>query len=192
VKRFVFVSASGVREPPMANTPLGRGKIATEDRLAASTMREVVLRPDQFQEVWLSPAAQFDWPARKAVIFGTGETPARYVAIDDVAAAAVRLTLADDPPRLVEFGGPDAVTRKQAIQIFERALGEPFRRRTVPRAALRVGSVALRRARPGLASIMGAALGADLHAPTWDDRPLRDLGIEPRSVEEYARTVTAG
>jgi hypothetical protein len=39
---------------------------------------------------------------------------------------------------------------------------------------------------------MGAALGADLHAPTWDDRPLRDLGIEPKSVEEYARTVTAG
>jgi uncharacterized protein YbjT (DUF2867 family) len=85
VGRFVFVSASGVREVPIAGTPLGRGKIATEDRLAASTLREVILRPDQFQEVWLSPVAQFDWPKRKVVIFGKGETPVRYVAIDDVA-----------------------------------------------------------------------------------------------------------
>jgi NADH dehydrogenase len=191
VQRFVFVSASGVRERPMADTPLGRGKIATEDALAASTLREVVLRPDQFQEVWLSPVAQFDWPARKVVIFGKGETPVRYVAVDDVAAAAVRLALADDPPRLVEFGGPDALSRTQAVEVFERVLGEPIARRSVPRVAMRVGAVALRRARPGLASIMGSALSADLHPPTWDDRPLRDLGIEPRSVEAYARSVTA-
>jgi uncharacterized protein YbjT (DUF2867 family) len=190
VARFVFVSAAGVRLRPTADTPLGRGKIATEDRLAASTLREIVLRPDQFQEVWLSPVAQFDWPNRTVVIFGKGETPARYVAIDDVAAAAVGLALAGDPPPVVEFGGPEGVTRKQAVAVFERVLGDSIRCRSVPRAALRIGSVALRRPRPALASLMGASLGADLHPPTWDDRPLRDLGIEPRSVEAYAREVT--
>ena len=120
-QRFVFVSAAGMRQPPTANTPLGLGKIATEDRLVASTLREVILRPDQFQEVWLSPVAQFDWRARKVVIFGKGETPVRYVAVDDVAAATVRLAVMDEPPRLVEFGGPDALTRKQAVEVFERA-----------------------------------------------------------------------
>ena len=189
-QRFVFVSAAGMRQPPTANTPLGLGKIATEDRLVASTLREVILRPDQFQEVWLSPVAQFDWRARKVVIFGKGETPVRYVAVDDVAAATVRLAVMDEPPRLVEFGGPDALTRKQAVEVFERVLGAPIRRRHVPRAAMRLGARGLRRVRPGLASIMGAALGADLHAPTWDDRPLRDLGIVPRSVEQYAQSVT--
>jgi uncharacterized protein YbjT (DUF2867 family) len=187
-KRIVFVSASGVHA--MAATPLGAAKLATEEALAGSSLREVVLRPDQFQEVWLSPTGQFDWPARKVVIFGKGETPVRYVAVDDVAELAIRMALADDPPRLVEFGGPEALTRKQAVEIFERVLGEPIRRRHVPRAAMRVGSVALRRARPALASIMGAALAADVHAPTWDDQPLRDLGIAPRSVEAYARAVT--
>ena len=68
VARFVFVSASGVRLRPMAKTPLGLAKIATEDRLAGSTLREVVLRPDQFQEVWLSPVAHFDWPDAKCVL----------------------------------------------------------------------------------------------------------------------------
>ncbi|HEX6022298.1 MAG TPA: NAD(P)H-binding protein [Solirubrobacter sp.] len=188
-ERFVFVSAAGVNW--MAATPLGAAKLAIEQALAGSTLREVVLRPDQFQEVWLSPTAQFDWPARKVVIFGKGETAVRYVGADDVAALAVRLALADDPPRLVEFGGPDAISRKRAVEIFERALGEPFRRRHVPRAAMRIGAVALRRPKPALASIMGAALAADLHAPTWDAAPLTDLGIQPRSVEAYARAVAA-
>jgi uncharacterized protein YbjT (DUF2867 family) len=186
VERFVFVSAARVRLEPTASTPLGRGKIATEDRLAASSLREVVVRPDQFQEIWLSPLAQFDWPARKVVIFGKGDTPTRYIAIDDVAEAVVRLTLAEDPPRLVELGGPDPLTRNQAVEVFERALGQPIRRRHVPRAAIRVGTGALRRFRPGMASVMGGALCADLHPATWDDRPLRELGIEPRTVEAYA------
>lgn len=189
VERFVFVSAARIRLGPSAHTPLGRAKVATEDRLVASGMREVIVRPDQFQEVWLSPMAQFDWPARKVVIFGKGETQTRYVATDDVAEAVARLTRAGDPPKLVEFGGPDPLTRKQAVDVFERALGEPIRRSHVPRAAIRAGAVASRRFRPAMASVMGGALGADLYPPTWDDRPLRDLGIEPRGVEAYAEAV---
>ena len=103
----MFVSAARVRLHSTSGLPLGVGKIATENRLAGSPIREVVLRPDQFQEIWLSPLAQFDWPARKVTMFGRGETPTRYVATDDVATALVRLVLAGDPPRLVEFGGPD-------------------------------------------------------------------------------------
>jgi uncharacterized protein YbjT (DUF2867 family) len=190
VARFVYVSSARVRLEPIASTPLGVGKIATEDRLTGSSVREVIVRPDQFQEIWLSPLSQFDWPARKVVVFGKGETPSRYVATDDVAEAIVQLALAADPPKLVEFGGPDALTRKQSVDVFERALGEPIRRQHVPRAAIRVGSAALRRFRPGMASVMGGALGADLHPATWDDRPLRDLGIAPRSVQAYADAVT--
>jgi uncharacterized protein YbjT (DUF2867 family) len=190
VERFVFVSATRIRAQPTASLPLGAGKIATEDRLIGSSLREVLVRPDQFQEIWLSPLAQFDWPKRKVVIFGRGETPTRYVATDDVAEAVARLTLAGDPPRAVEFGGPDALTRKQAVEVFERALEEPIARRHVPRAALRVGAATLRRFRPALASIMGGALCADLYPATWDDRPLRDLGIQPRAVAAYAETVT--
>jgi hypothetical protein len=54
-----------------------------------------------------------------------------------------------------------------------------------------MGTVAMRRLRPGLASVMGGALCADLYAATWDDRPLRELGIEPRSVAAYAAAAGA-
>jgi hypothetical protein len=37
---------------------------------------------------------------------------------------------------------------------------------------------------------MGSALQADTREPTWDDRPLRELGIEPRGVAAYAEGVT--
>lgn len=190
VGRFLFVSALSTRFDESATTPLGKGKVATEQALSASPLREVILRPDLFQEIWLSPAAQFDWPNRKVVIFGKGETPSRYVATDDVAEAASKLVLADDPPRLVEFGGPEALTRKQAVTVFEQALGEPIRVRHVPRTALRIGSVALRRFQPAMASVMGGALALDLHPTTCTDEPLRQLGIAPRSVKTYADAVT--
>jgi uncharacterized protein YbjT (DUF2867 family) len=189
-ERFVFVSATRTRLEPLASTPLGAGKIATEDRLAGSTLRTVVVRPDQYQETWLTPLAQFDWPARRVVIFGRGETPTRYVAVENVAEAVVRLALAGDPPSLLELGGPDPLTPVQAVGVFERVLGEPIGRRRVPRAAVRAGAAGLRRFRPALASVMGGALAADLHPSTWDDRPLRELGIEPRSVEAYAAAVS--
>jgi uncharacterized protein YbjT (DUF2867 family) len=187
VERFVFVSASRIRLEPSASSPLGAGKAATENRLVASSVREVIVRPDQYQEIWLSPLAQFDWPGRKVVVFGKGETPTRYVATDDVAEAVARLTLAEDPPRLVEFGGPESLTCRHAVEVFERALGEPIRRRHVPRAMLRVGARAMRRFRPAMASVMASALSADLYAATWDDQPLLALGIAPRSVADYAR-----
>lgn len=190
VERFLFVSAMSTRFDESATTPLGKGKVATEQALSASPLREVVLRPDLFQEIWLSPEAQFDWPNRKVVIFGKGETPSRYVATDDVAEAASKLVLADDPPRLVEFGGPEALTRKQAVTVFEQALGEPIRVRHVPRTALRIGSVALRRFQPAMASVMGGALALDLHPAISTDEPLRQLGIAPRSVTTYAAAVT--
>ena len=186
VGRFLFVSALSSRFDESATTPLGKGKVATEQALSASPLREVILRPDLFQEIWLSAAAQFDWLNRKVVIFGKGETPSRYVATDDVAEAASKLVLADDPPRLVEFGGPEALTRKQAVTVFERALGEPIRVRHVPRTALRIGSVALRRFQPAMASVMGGALALDLHPATCTDEPLCQLGIAPRSVKTYA------
>jgi uncharacterized protein YbjT (DUF2867 family) len=49
------------------------------------------------------------------------------VAIDDVADAVARLALAPDPPALVEFGGPEALTRREADATWTdaplRALG---------------------------------------------------------------------
>jgi uncharacterized protein YbjT (DUF2867 family) len=182
VLRFVFVSAAGIEGA--RHTPLGKAKIAVEERLRRSPITEVIVRPDAFQEVWLGPAVQLDWPNGKLTIYGKGEASTRYVAIDDVAEAVVALTLAEDPPRRVEFGGPEALTRKEVADLIERAARRPMKRRHVPRAALTFGSRVLKPIKPELASVMGLSLNLDDGA-RWDDGPLRDLGIAPRPASTY-------
>ena len=190
VERFVFVSF--VISPVVARAPLAVAKRATEERLARSEMREVIVRPDMFQEIWLSSAVGLDWAAGKALIFGKGETPNAYVAIDDVAEATVRLALADDPPREIVLAGPEALTRKEVVDRFERASGWEIKRRHVPRAMLRAGSLALRRVKPVRASLMALALDADLQPQPLPAEPLRNLGIEPRPAGAYIDELGAG
>lgn len=183
VKRFVFLSF--VINPGMAGVPLAEAKRATEERLARSGIREVIVRPDLYQEIWLSKLVQFDWAAGKVLIFGKGEAPHGYIAVADVAEAAVRLAFHGNPPRELAIGGPEALTRKQVVERFEKALGRQIKRRHVPRLALRTGSVALRRLQPVRASLMAMALDADEHPQPLSPEPLRDLGIDPRPVGSY-------
>lgn len=185
VTRFLFVSAAGLGPDLAGMGPLTRAKWAAEQELAATTMQRVIVRPDMFQEVWLAPMTGIDPASGKALIYGRGETPHRYVAIDDVADLVVHLALADDPPEVVEFGGPQALTRMEVVSRFEQATGAPLKVRHVPRAALSVGHRVLSRPKPEIASLMGMALYSDTHPATWDDAPLREAGIAPRPASEF-------
>ena len=189
VERFVFVSMLG--DFAQAHTPFTDAKVATERRLRASSIREVIVRPDMFQEVWLGGAGGFDLAAGKATIYGKGRARHRHVAIDDVAEAIVRLTLADDPPREVELAGPDALSADDAVEAFSRALGRPFKTRHVPRVAMRVGRTLMRPVKPEVASVMGMALAGDLEETTIGDEGFRALGIEARGARAYIDSVAA-
>ena len=146
--------------------PFVSAKRATERLLRDSGMEVVLVRPDMFQEVWLAP-------------YGKGDTPQRYVAVEDVARLTAALAVAETPPRIVEFGGPEPMTRNEVVAAFESAAGRRMTVRHVPRAVLKVASRLLARPKPALASLMGMALHTDLHACAWDDAPLRDGGIDP-------------
>lgn len=183
VGRFVFVSAAGV-EGMAKVSPFAAAKWATEEALRATAMRVVLVRPDMFQEVWLAAPAGIDPGAGKALIYGRGQQRQRYVAIEDVAALCAHLALVPEPPPVVEFGGPEALTRTEVVAAFDSA-GRPMTVRHVPRVVLRVGHRALARVKPEIASLMGMALYTDTHAATWDDQPLRDAGIDPRSTTAF-------
>jgi NADH dehydrogenase len=184
VGRFVFLSIGGLSPSMAARAPLAAAKAQTEELLRASSMRSVVVRPAAFQEVWLSPSTGIQPAKRLALIYGHGRTPCAYVAVDDVAEAVVRLTLADDPPTEFDFGGPQRLTRHEVVDAFERATGAKFRRVTVPRGAMVAGSRLLRRRNPAIASVMGMSLAMDTTEVPFDDRPLKELGIEPRSTTD--------
>jgi NADH dehydrogenase len=189
VRRFVYVSFPGVILD--SGTPFAKAKLATEELLKVSPMHEVIVRPDAYQEPWLSGERGFDWRSGRVVIFGRGDGQASYVAMDDVAEAIARLTAMPDPPRMVEFGGPEMMSRNELTAAFESALGTPLRRRHVPRFAMRAGSAALRPIRPGLSSVLGMGLSLDDRVVAPDDTVLRDLGIHARPVSTYIRDLVA-
>jgi NADH dehydrogenase len=187
--RFVYVSAAGIERA--SRLPISRAKLAVERRLRASSLREVIVKPDAFQEVWISPVARLDWPQGRLEVLGRGETRTAYVSVADVAEAVVRLTLAEDPPREVTFGGPERLTRNEVCDLIERAVGRPLERRHVPRLTLLVASRALGPVKPAPASLLGLGLMMDTHESSWDEAPLRDLGIDPRPASVYVRAAVA-
>jgi nucleoside-diphosphate-sugar epimerase len=115
----------------------------------------------------------------------------RYVAIDDVAALRARVAVAEDPPTVVEFGGPEPLSRMEVVAYFEQDMGKKPKVTHVLRLGLAIGHVALGRLKPELASLMGMSLYSDTHPSTWDYTPLRDAGIAPRSATAFIAQSTA-
>ncbi|HSP60278.1 MAG TPA: NmrA family NAD(P)-binding protein [Ornithinimicrobium sp.] len=191
VRRFVYLSAAGFDRGTGARAPFVAAKRATEQALRATSMETVVVRPDMFQEVWLGAASGIDPQQGRATIYGKGDTPHRYVAIDDVAALVARLAVADAVPPEVEFGGPEPITPNEAVAAFERATGRSFTVRHVPRPVLALAGRLMTRPRPALASVMGMALHSDTHPSTCDDRALREAGIEPKPPSAYIEQTSA-
>ena len=183
VTRFVYVSYAGV--DASLGTPLERAKVAVEGRLARSSMQRVVVRPDAFQEIHLAPIGRFDIASGKVAVFGTGDTPRRWVATEDVAALVAAVAVEDDPPGIVTFGGPEAISRNEAIAIAEQASGRRLKVQRMPRPVARLGIRLLNRPSPAMATIFGTGLMQDLLPVTWDDSPLRERGIDPRSATAW-------
>lgn len=188
VKRFVYVSYAGADSG--LGTPLERAKTATEKRLTRSPMRRVVVRPDAFQEIHLAPIGRFDIRAGKVAVFGKGDTKRRWVATEDVAALVAAVVVEADPPDIVTFGGPEAISRNQAITIAEQATGKKIKVQRMPRAMARLGMRLLDRPSPAMATIFGTGLMQDLLDVTWDDAPLRERGITPRSASDWIKEQT--
>lgn len=185
VARFVYVSMAGA--DANLGTPLERAKLATEQRLGRSSMRSVIVRPDAFQDIHLAPMGRFDIARGKVAVFGKGDTKRRWVSTDDVATLVAALAVERDPPAMVEFGGPESLSRNEAIAIAEQVTGRPIKRQRMPRSVARLGMRVLARPNDALASVFGAGLLQDLVASSWDDAPLKERGIHAKPASQFIR-----
>jgi len=185
VRRFVYLSYAGVDAG--FGTPLEKAKLATEQRLARSSLRSVVVRPDAFQEIHLGPLGRFDMKAGKVSVFGSGNTKVWWVSTDDVAALVAALAVEPDPPAMVEFGGPEAISRNEAIAIAESLTHRKMKVQRMPRRIARLAIRLLNGRKDGLASVFGGGLVQDLRTGDWTDEPLRHRGITPRSTTDFLR-----
>ncbi|MEV0289490.1 NAD(P)H-binding protein [Kribbella sp. NPDC050820] len=185
VERFVYMSFPGVESA--LGTPLENAKLATEKRLERSSLRRVVVRADAFHEIHLAPPARFDLAAGKVSVIGKGDSKQRWISTDDVAALVAALAVEPDPPAVVTVGGPEALSKNEVIAIAEELTHRKLKVQRMPRGVARLAIRMLNKRKDGLASAFGAGLLQDLRAADWDDEPLRQRGIMPRSTTDYLR-----
>ena len=124
---------------------LFRAKHAAEQHLRASGTRWTIVRATAFIELW-------DEIMAKPIVFGRGENPINFVAVDDVAAAVEQAIL--DPSlrgQIMEVGGPQNLTFNQLAALQQRARGTAGKVRHIPPAVLRAAAPFSRQARAALA-----------------------------------------
>ena len=130
VQRFVYTSYSGNL---LHESPLATAKRTCEQRLLASRMDVVILRPSFFMEVWLGPHLGIDVTNGQARIYGSGENKVSYISGTDVAAFAIAAGTRNQAGKhIVEMGGPEALTQLEAIQTIGDHAGREMQLAFIP------------------------------------------------------------
>jgi uncharacterized protein YbjT (DUF2867 family) len=189
VQRFVYMSFP-VEDAILA--PMDRAKRAVEKRLGTSSMRTVIVRSDAFQEIHLAPIGRFDMATGKVSVIGHGDTPRRWIATDDVAALTAAVAVEPDPPAIITVGGPEAMTKNEAIALAEQLTHRQMKVQRMPRPVARLAIRVLAKRYDALATAFGAGLHQDMVEATWDDTPLVERGIAPRSASDFLREQARG
>ena len=183
--RFVFVSF----KPVPLDFPLQDAKRSVEQRLEESPLEHVVLRPGKIMDVWFSPICGFDLTARRATIFGSGEAPVSWIAARDLARIAAAAAL-DGPPggSTIELGGPEALSQREVVEIFESATGGSWATETMEAHELeaihREGETAVVRS-------LGALMLEAHHGAVTDPRSFADRFPFPLTTVRAFATAAA-
>ena len=127
-------------------------------------------------ESWLGPFLFADPKAGTAKVYGEGTDGIRYVAVGDVAEVAIRaLTVPSARNATIPFGGPDPLSQREAVRLFERECRKPFAVTDVPEEALEAQWKSARDPfeKTFAALMLGVArgLGADVEVPPRELAP---------------------
>jgi NADH dehydrogenase len=139
VRQFVFVSARcAALDSPMS---LMRAKAKTERYLRESGLTFTILQPDPFMEDWVTEVVGRPVLERRPVVLvGEGTVRHTFVSACDVAAYAVAVIRHEEAlSRTLPIGGPEALSWRDVVRVYERILGRPIPVQTVaPERALEV------------------------------------------------------
>ena len=180
-KQFIFVSfdTNGMPDAPMVEA-----KRAVEDHLKQSGLVYTILQSALFMESWLGPRLFADTSAGTATMYGSRDVRFRYVAVADVAEVAVQCV--DHPAArnaVISFGGPEALTQREALARFEEAFAKPFTVTVVPEETLEARWAAA--PDPFSRSFAALMLGVARGGAAGRELPA-DFPIRMTTVREYA------
>ncbi|MDH4063196.1 MAG: SDR family oxidoreductase [Acidobacteriota bacterium] len=131
VRQFMYTSVLGV--DPASPVPFLAAKAQNEAHLRASGLSWTILAPNAFMESW--PLMVVGMPAtmgQPVTLVGSGHRRHTFVAEADVAAFAVAaITDARARDRHIPIGGPDALSWRDVVAVYERVLGRSLEVRFV-------------------------------------------------------------
>jgi uncharacterized protein YbjT (DUF2867 family) len=185
-RRFVLLSALFADRdyPPV----LLAAKRRAERAVIASGLAYAIIRPSTFT-VGASSLVGYVGPTieRWGVAFVPDTRPISFVALADVADAVVAAALDTRSSRVVDLGGPEALTIAEGARRVAAALGKRARLVPVPRSLVSVA----RRARKRNFGVYELLLFTEMlcdHGYACDPGPARELlGREPTSVDAALR-----
>jgi uncharacterized protein YbjT (DUF2867 family) len=214
VRRFVFLS---VPVSFMGHgAPDFEAKQRIEAALRAEAVELTVARSSVFMDTWL-PALGSRLPLRGAeqptvdrgfwltrltsraqgsierfgiaLVPGSGKAKHSFIAAEDVAETLAAAATAERAPgEELLLGGPEALSWREVVALFERLLGRRVRAVRQPAVLLHALSLALRRASPAASHLLVAQyLLATRDSVYRPDDARRLLGRDPISVEEFLR-----
>jgi uncharacterized protein YbjT (DUF2867 family) len=190
VKHFMFMSVLGAS--PNASLEFFRIKYRTEEYLRSSGMNFTILRSAAFMDLWAQLIGQPIVEHGKTTIFGRGNNPINFVAVEDV---AWFVCASFDNPRLcnqvIEVGGPENLTMNQVTEIFERACGHRAKKRHIPLPMMRVMSVLMQPLNPALSRQIRSGIYMDTANLCCEmAKTARAFGIHLTTFEEIAHRIT--
>ena len=185
VSKFVFVSFDTSKSP---DCPLSLAKRDAEEHLKSSGLDYTILHPTMFCEIWLGPMLFADTEAGTAKVYGKGTEKLRYVAVGDVAEFAVQsLTNPSARNAVIPVGGPDEISQRDAVGLFEEAFGKKFNVIEVPEATLEAQWRGAEN--PFDKTFAGLMLGLARGFDSGMMPPFRDFPMQMTSPREYVRNL---
>jgi NADH dehydrogenase len=184
VRQFIFVSTIAANtESPI---PIFRSKAKAEAFLRDSGPY-TILACDAFMEILLPVAV--GWPARggrPVTLVGEGSRRHSFVSARDVAAFAVAAV--GHPAaanRHIVVGGPEALSMRDVVAVYERVLGRPLAVQTVAPGELVPNLPPV----PGLAELVSGMLAGleSYDSPIEMAETARAFGVRLTPLEEVVR-----
>lgn len=160
VRHFVLVSVIGAAAD--SPVPLFRAKHQAEQALRTSGLSSTTVRSSAFMETWLELVGDPLVEKGSTRIFGSGENPINFVAVQDVAAAVASAALDATPTdQTLTVTGPENLTFDQFAETILSCTGSKGKVAHIPRLAMRTLSVVLRPFLPVVAGQIRTAVAMD-------------------------------
>jgi uncharacterized protein YbjT (DUF2867 family) len=182
VRHLVFTSVLGASADHFV--PFIKAKGETEETLKASGMTWTILQPDPFMDIWFPNVIGPALDGGVVTLVGEGKQRHSFVAMEDVVGYAVAaLTQKAGENRTIQVGGAAPACWRDVVATFERVLGRD----------IEVQTVAIGEKVPGLPDFVVELMTSleFYESPVDMSEASTTFGVEPTSLEDFARAMTS-